>query len=522
MILVVVVGFMVYEDYGLTLDDESYRLNGVFYKEFIQNYFLSIFSFDFSELSNLNEEIQNTPIRNHPAIFEIFLEFIVKIFGVTEINEIYNISHLLNYLIFSFSLFICYKIISVRFNSNLLSILSIFLIFFTPRFFAESFYNSRDIFFFSLFIFFIYTVQCQLDRDDHKNKILVSLTSALLISSKVLGIIPFLIYILFYSIHNSEKNKNLLKILTKVILIIFLTLLFALILWPYLWLNPIENLIEGYFGILKDHDNLKVLTLFMGEQQTSTSTPWYFRIVWFYITTPLIICLLFSSGLVALVTKFIRCIMNLNEKDSNLIINKSNFLDFFLLLNLILIVFVTAKYNDSQFNGWRHLYFLYLPIIYISIFAIRELAMNKRVKVVVFFILTISCALNALWIFKNHPYQNNYLNYLASKYAINKFDLDYWGLSNYQSLKYILDKDNRKLINVSTVSFANLNISKLKLDKKNRERLNVVFDYSKADYLINSYMSRLGENYKHNFKDYEKFYEITVLGKPINTVYKKN
>ena len=522
MILVVVVGLITYKDYGLTLDDESYRLNGVFYKEFIQNYFLSIFSFDFSELSNLNKEIQNTSIRNHPAIFEIFLEFIVKIFGVTEINKIYNISHLLNYLIFSSSLFICYKIILVRFNSYLLSILSIFLIFFTPRFFAESFYNSRDIFFFSLFIFFIYTVQCQLEKDDNKNKILVSLTSALLIISKILGIIPFLIYIFFYTIYNSEKNNTFIKIFTKVTLIILFTLLFILLLWPYLWLNPIENLIQGYFGILKEHDNLKVLTLFMGEQQTSTSTPWYFRIVWFYITTPLIICLLFSLGLVVLLTKFIRDIINLNEKNSNLVIDKSNFLDFFLLLNLILIVFVTAKYNDSQFNGWRHLYFLYLPIIYISIFAIRELIIYKRLKIIVFSILTMSCALNAFWIFKNHPYQNNYLNYFASKYAINKFDLDYWGLSNYQSLKYILDKDNRTIINVSTVSFANLNISKLKLDKKNRERLNVVFDYRKADYLINSYMGRLGENYINNFKNYKKFYEITVLGKPINTVYKKN
>ena len=127
-----------------------------------------------------------------------------------------------------------------------------------------------------------------------------------------------------------------------------------------------------------------------------------------------------------------------------------------------------------------------------------------------------------MYLTSHHPYQNNYLNYFASKYAINKFDLDYWGLSNYQSLKYILDKDNRTIIKFSTVSFANLNISKLKLDKKNRERINVVFDYRKADYLINSYMGRLGENYINNFKNYKKFYEITVLGKPINTVYKKH
>ena len=45
------------------------------------------------------------------------------------------------------------------------------------------------------------------------------------------------------------------------------------------------------------------------------------------------------------------------------------------------------------------------------------------------------------WMIVNHPYQNIFFNNISKKYAEN-FELDYWGLSNIESLKYLLSIEN--------------------------------------------------------------------------------
>ena len=99
---------------------------------------------------------------------------------------------------------------------------------------------------------------------------------------------------------------------------------------------------------------------------SGNNTPWHYRLVWFYITTPISICILFSFALLYFVRKLSLKIFNLNDKNTALWENKEDFFDFYLLILLISIVFLTVKFNISQFNGWRHLYFLYAIIIYLS------------------------------------------------------------------------------------------------------------------------------------------------------------
>ena len=40
--LMIVVGVYVHKDYGLSIDDEIYRLNGIFYKDFIIKYLFNL------------------------------------------------------------------------------------------------------------------------------------------------------------------------------------------------------------------------------------------------------------------------------------------------------------------------------------------------------------------------------------------------------------------------------------------------------------------------------------------------
>ena len=139
------------KDFGVTLDDEIYYLNGLNTYNYVKNLLLSVTN------SEINVDAYRNQLKEWPIIFEFFLVFLSEVLGIKPINKIYLFSHQINFFIFCLSLIFFYKLINKRYNNFLFSFISIIFIILSPRIFGESFYNSRDIFFMSLFIFYIYS-----------------------------------------------------------------------------------------------------------------------------------------------------------------------------------------------------------------------------------------------------------------------------------------------------------------------------------------------------------------------------
>jgi len=80
------------------------------------------------------------------------------VFFIRDISflNIHQISHMLNFCIFLLSCYFFYLLIYKRFSSKLLAYLAIVIILTTPRIFAESFYNARDLFYMSFLVINIY------------------------------------------------------------------------------------------------------------------------------------------------------------------------------------------------------------------------------------------------------------------------------------------------------------------------------------------------------------------------------
>ena len=105
---------------------------------------------------------------------------------------------------------------------------------------------------------------------------------------------------------------------------------------------------------------------------------------------------------------------------------------------------------------------------------------------------------------------NNYFNILSKNFVQDNFDKDYWGLSNYQSIKHIINTDERNEIKIATMSFADLYLSFLRFNEIDKKRIKIVHVHDEADYIIDNYMKRIGTNYKINPDIFVKFYEIKV------------
>ena len=161
----------------------------------------------------------------------------------------------------------------------------------------------------------------------------------------------------------------------------------------------------------------------------------------------------------------------------------------------------------------------------ISIYALNliKIYFTKRKNKYLYSLILICVLPTLIWMYKYHPYQNIYFNFIAGKNFNENFEMDYWGLSNRESLEYIAERSDKK-ITVANISTTNLNLSKKIISKELRNKIIISNDLNNSDYIVNNY-----RNWNGNVKpqelivpsNYKVYYQIKVDGVSINTIYKK-
>lgn len=503
------------KDFGVTLDDEIYYLNGLNTYEYVRNLFLKIIN------NEINVDTFRSKLKEWPIIFEFFLVFLSNLFGIENIDKIYLFSHYLNFIFFCVALIVFYKIIQKRYNNFSLSFISILLIILSPRIFGESFYNSRDIFFMSLFIFYSYSGYLFLEKKKFYHLIIFSIFTALLLNTKILGIIPISLFSIIYIYNFLNIFKKIINEKNIIVLFLFTTIVSIYIFWPYLWSNPIVNLYFAFKNILVAHENLIVVNFYFGNYIQSDMMPWHYRAIWFLITTPIMILLLFIPG----VLLFGLNILNILKKtlNRNYSFNNNHFIDLYFFLTFVVTFFIVQEFNTSKFGGWRHLYFLYPIVIYFAIYCLNFIKKNfksKLFKIIVIFLLLLNLIYNFVWIVKNHPHQYLYFNNLNKNYFMKNFDLDWWGVSHKSSIDYILNNDDSDKISIYARGFTSLRDTYLYLNKHKKSRV-VLSNIDDAKYIIDNKIRRIRPYKQKNEKKYSEYYILKVNGVAVTVVYRK-
>ena len=94
-----------------------------------------------------------------------------------------------------------------------------------------------------------------------------------------------------------------------------------------------------------------------------------------------------------------------------------------------------------------------------------------------------------LWMYKNHPFQYVYFNFLAGKNFNEKFEMDYYGVSNKNAMEYIIGKDDQE-IKIYNLNTTDLYLSKKILKKEMREKIKIVHNVQDSNYITNNYVRR--------------------------------
>ena len=525
-----IIGLLTYKDYGIGIEENFQRASGFYWLKFLINFtelenLKSLIDYKINEVYNFNLNLPKVEKNlGYGIIFDLptsLLEILIN-FDDNK-NNIY-LKHFIGFLCFFISAILFSLILKKQFSNLYVTIFGTLIYFFSPRIYGTSFFDGKDLFFLSMFTI---TLFFYLNFENSKkiiSLIIFSLFAAFATSSRIVGImipISFLIIYIFQMLSRG-KIKNEIKL---ILIFLFSYILFLFIHWPYLW-----NL---DFGMFTGDMNLTVF--FNGEYYKQKYLPLNYIPVWIFITTPLFIILLFISGLFLKTRRFFLRLINIKKDDTEK--NQSDFwkgrnekIDFFIFLCFLQTVFLYLAFDLQIYSAWRHFFFVHFFISYFSAYAIYlfflKIRKNKTLLNIILMLLLFFNFEMFYKIYKYHPFQNIYFNNLQSSEKKLNFERDIQSLSRFEALKNILDNDSSNKIKISTASFTPLADVLYMFSKEDIERIKFIGTNSKdkADYIYTNYIYEVDIRYNKKYKIPENFYlfkSVIKDGTLIYSIYKR-
>lgn len=497
--IALIIGLLTFSDYGMNWDEQMQRIdNGTVNYNFI--------------VSRNSEQLIHSNEKYHGPVFELLLVAIEKIIHLTDTHEIYLMRHLVTFLLFWLSLFFFYKILKKITGNDLVALTGALFLFLSPRIFADSFHNSKDIAFLSVFIITCYTSIQFHNKKSFANAALHGLLTGILIDIRITGIIVPLtdVIILTGSLFFSTNESGSLKRNAMIAVSWLSVLLFSIVLfWPVLWLNPFHHFMQAFYEMR--NYNYDVGGCYFGKPLSSKNLPWHYVPGWMSVTTPLLYSFLFVTGICFLVFNLFRNVRNFFTE------NKALIIPLLLFAGPLAGIIV---FHSVIYDGWRHMFFIYPMFLIVAVYGLYmtvEKIKSKRKRQFIFAGIYIYLGYITLTMFKNHPYNNVYFNellVLTHRDTRELFDTDYYGVSCKQGLEYVLAHDTEDTINIKTnyaVGEFNADI----LPAEQRKRIHFPNAKERVDYLI--------VNYRWMNRDPPIGYEIFSIkcyGAKILSVYK--
>jgi len=182
---------------------------------------------------------------------------------------------------------------------------------------------------------------------------------------------------------------------------------------------------------------------------------------------------------------------------------------FFVPLTVVIIL------KSTLYDGWRQMFFIYVPFLMMIVFSIDYLAKIKYGKSI-YYLLSLYFVAVAIQMYQHHPYQHVYFNeslrFVQTSKLETLFELDYWGISYKEQLEYL----ERSFPNDTVLlSFANKpgELNHRMLTESARKRL-VISNSDNADYFLT--------NHRTGFKKMEgkSVYKVMVKNKRLGEIFK--
>lgn len=505
-------GLWLVTDYGLSWDEPQQRLIGqVAFNHVSQTLFPGWIA-PFPDVQPLHHFRD----RDYGVVFELPTVVLERLFRLTDTREIYFMRHYLTFLVFLAGVMAMYRLGRMHCNSAMAGLLAASMLLLSPRFFAEAFYNSKDVVFMALFAIAMATLFRLLREPTVRNALIHALASALAVDVRIMGLLlaaTTLLAISLLIIRGFLAWPQGLKITAIYVLS---SCLLIILMFPFLWADPWGNLLIA-FANMSQFGRWGGDVLYFGQLISGENLPWHYAPIWISITTPPIILALLVIGVVATVIRLLRNKLRLWAKPFEL--------EALIALGLLTAPIAAVIVLDSVlYNGWRQLYFVYPALLLLATRGAYDtyqwLNGQPALRYGFAAVLISAAIVTGQWMVRAHPMQNVYFNNLVGDQHKTQFELDYWGLANREALEFLLDYQPSGPIQVRAKSFTPLEFSALILRPSERDRLDFDVDHDKTRYLVNNYYGWQRHGNLLEISDaYLRIHDIVVTGEVILSIY---
>jgi hypothetical protein len=391
----------------------------------------------------------------------------------------------------------------------------------TPRMFAESHYNNKDIVLLSLVFVLLYWGRRLMSDASGKNIFMFAFAGALAANMKIIGVWIFGIlgiYLLFYYFVTERIDKQLIK---KIILCVVLWLVIYFVITPAAWGNPAE-FIAFLISCATDfrwHDYI----LYNGNMYNKeyTGMPRGYLPVMMFITIPVGILILCAVGAIALIKDFI--------KSRGRCMEGAGYVLSTLFICAVPLIYAVVS-GTPVYNGWRHFYFVYAAVILMAGYgahSIRALAADGKSNSIVNAVGILYIIALAVGIAVNFPQEHSFYNIFAGRDVVHNYELDYWDMSVKQALETIAQDSDGAEISIGALNNPTMwGIEENMTAIRGKYRMNMTLsdDWQEADYIIvnTTYAVMYSQDaYETVAENYEEIKNFTSYGNTICEVYKR-
>lgn len=428
-----ILGFSTLGDYGVHYDELTQRAIGMENARY---------------LSGRESELEKH--RFFGPLFETTAHLAEQVMPGADIRSLLLLRRGLLFSVFLLSIIGVYRVGLILYKSLLLQFTVPFLYAMWPRMFAEAHYNSKDVFFLCLTVFAIWS----LFRPSGKWALIWPfIFCGFAMSIRLSGVFVFVAALpVLYEYSKKDRRKWLL--LTSQSLAV--TFAAFLLVFPALWYNPPKAIFELFK--YSSQNPWPSPTVLAGVECAPGNVPGYYTLLWMLVTLPIGYWLFFVLGL----------------------FKKTDYRKLSILLLFFIPLLYTFLMAPTFYNGWRHMYFLYLPFVLIMGYGL-ELADNSFENRYNYSIASCIVAL----VFFVFSYKTGYVYFNISKTNIpaGYFSMDYWGVSTLDAIKTCLRiKQQGKVKIYSFTETAALNARLL--SPAQRKRIQLVNQADSADFVI--------------------------------------
>ena len=440
LLLFLVAGLAVLDDYGVTVDERWQR---------------RLAAATLTHLLGDADALPDSPLYFYGMAFEMPLLLVERAFGLQDTREIYLSRHLLTHLVFLTGGLFAYLLARRLLNHNALALIAMLTLLLHPRLHAHSFVNSKDIPFLVLFIVALYLAHRAFRRDSISAFVLLGAGVGALINLRIMGVVllaavPAMRALDLAFAQGWAERKRVILTTGAFALAGGLT---AYVLSPYLWGDPAGRSVE-WWVTFSDHP-IKVRELFRGTLYQGIRPVDYIP-VWFSITSLPFSLLLGVIGAAAVIAGCVRTpIQTLRNTRTR-----------FGLLTVgcfTLPILAVILLDANVYNGWRQMHFLWAPFSLLAVFGLRWLVSTlgqARLRAAVYGAAGAGLIATLVSMALIHPNQQVYFNFFVDRttpeHLGSQYTMDYWLHPTRQALEWLLDRNASSPVKVNPTEFGGM------------------------------------------------------------------